>query len=205
MGKQSLILVGAGGHARSCIDVVEQTGLFKVAGMIGSIEEVSSAFLGYKVIGTDEQLPDLVKRYKNALVAVGQIKSPGKRIEIYDRLLEIGFELPVIISPHAYVSRFAKLGQGTIVLHGAIINAGVDVGINCIINTHSLIEHDSKIGDHCHISTGAVINGDVTIGSHTFIGSASVVKHGCSVAENCIIDMGTVVKGNYGNQGQVFQ
>ena len=77
------------------------------------------------------------------------------------------------------------LGEGTIILHGAIINANVKVGKNCIINSKALIEHDSIIGDNCHISTGTIINGGVKVGDGTFIGSGSITKQSITIYHKC--------------------
>jgi len=183
-----LLLIGAGGHCRSCIDVIEQEGRFEIAGIVdkGGEAECSklkaqsqkntavaeTEVLGYPIIGTDDDLPELRKKYCHALVTVGQIKSPDVRIRLHQLLLSLGFELPTIISPLAYVSRHAKIGQGTVIMHHALVNAGAVVGENCIINTKALVEHDAVIEDHCHIATGAVVNGGVVVQGCTFVGSA---------------------------------
>lgn len=185
-----ILLVGAGGHARACIDVIEQEGRFVVAGLVGMPHEVGSRILGYPVLGTDADLPTLFSDYTHALIAIGQIKTPEPRIRIFDRLEQLGYALPVIVSPRAYVSPHATLGAGTMVMHGAIVNAVAMVGRNCIINSRSLVEHDTVIADHCHIATGAAINSGVHIGSGTFIGSNSSVRQCINIGEHCLIGMG---------------
>lgn len=198
MIKPQLILIGAGGHAGSCIDVIEEQGHFKIAGMIGLPEQkgVANFDYGYDVIGTDSDLDRLAKIIRHALIAVGHIKSAEHRIRIYHQLVRLGYELPVIIAPTAHVSRHAKIGPGTIVMHGAIVNAGASVGNNCIINSRALIEHDARIEDHCHISTGAILNGNVSIGAGSFIGSGSIIKNGVTVGANCLIGMGVGLRHN---------
>lgn len=194
MTSESLILLGAGGHARACIDVIEQTGRFRIAGLIGTIAELGAEHLGYRVIATDESLAELRKVYRQALVTVGQIQSPQSRERLYQRALELGFELPAIVARDAYVSPSARIGDGTIVMHGAIVNAGAVVGQNCIVNSRALIEHDVTVHDHSHISTGAILNGGVRIGAGCFIGSASVVKQGITIGPRCLVGMGCSVR-----------
>ena len=193
MTREPILLVGAGGHARACIDVVEQEGRFAVAGLVGHREEMGAKVLGYPVLGTDTDLPALLRDYPNALVAVGQIKTPEPRIRLFDRLQEIGCRLPAIVSPRAYVSPHAVLGAGTIVMHGAVVNAGASIGRNCILNSQSLVEHDAVIADHCHISTAAAVNSGVNVGVGTFLGSNSSVRQCLAIGERCLIGMGQVV------------
>lgn len=194
--KKKLILIGAGGHCNSCIDVIEQEGKFQIAGLIGLPMEKGLNLFGYEVIGSDEDLTLLGRKFEYALITVGQIKTPKSRINLYNKAKVIGFKFPNIVSPYAYVSSHSSLGEGNIVMHGATINSGAIIGDNCIINSHSLVEHDVKIGNHVHISTGAIINGGVSVGNNTFIGSHCIVKEGISVGENCIAGMGTKILNN---------
>lgn len=193
MTAPSVLLLGGGGHARACIDVIEQERRFVIAGFVGLAEEVGTRVFGFEVLGADADLPALLARCPHALVTVGQIKTPDARIRLFDAAQRHGADLPVIVSPRAYVSPHATLGAGTVVLHGAIVNAGAAVGRNCIINSQSLIEHDAVIGDHCHISTAATINGGVTIGAGTFVGSGATVRQSLNIGERSVIGMGHVV------------
>ena len=196
MSKPKIILIGAGGHAHSCIDVIEQQGQYHIAGLVGMPQEMHDQHLGYQVIATDDDLPQLLKEYNYALISLGQILLPSSRIRLYLQAVKLGFQLPVIIAPTAYVSRHATLGSGTIVMHGAVVNAGVRVGENSIINNRSLLEHDSTVEDHCHISTGAILNGGVTIGEGSFVGSGTVIKEGVKIGHDCVIGMGLSVRSN---------
>jgi sugar O-acyltransferase (sialic acid O-acetyltransferase NeuD family) len=199
MSKPNLILIGAGGHARACIDVVEQEGTYKVAGLVGLPDEVGNNLFGYEVIATDADLEALAKQYENALIALGQIHTADSRIQLYRQAQHAGFRLKSVISRFAYVSPHAEIGEGTIVMNGAIVNAGSQIGVNCIINSNSLIEHDVLIEDHCHVSTGSIVNGNSTIGSGVFIGSGVVVKQGVSIGTNSIIGMGLTVREDIAN------
>ena len=191
-----IILIGSGGHARSCIDIIESEGQYQIAGLIEKDEKSKNSNLGYPIIGIDKDLQVLRERYKNALITVGQIKSSIIRVNIYQVLKELCFALPVIVSSMAYVSKHAQIGEGTIIMHGAIVHANAKIGKNCIINDRSLIEHDAIIGNHCHIATGAVINGEVNVGDETFIGSGAITKQGISIGKNCIISAGIFLKNN---------
>lgn len=186
-----LILVGGGGHCKSVIDVAEQCG-YKIHGILDLPENVGKSVLNYTVIGTDDSISEFVGDYYFVITA-GQIKDSKLRRKLFDKVTEVGGMLPSIISPHATVSKYSKIGKGTVVLHNAVINADTIIGDGCIINTLSNVEHDSIVGDFCHISTGAMINGGCKIGSGCFIGSQSVLSHCTNLVEDVVISAGSFV------------
>lgn len=200
MRNPEIILVGAGGHSKACIDVIENEGKFDIAGLVGLPDEVGKQVLDYSIIATDADLSELVKQYKYAFVTQGQIKSPENRIKIYNKLENMGFQLPCIVSKTAYVSSRAEICAGTIVMHRVVINADVKIGSNCIINTSAVIEHDVRIGNHTHISTGVILNGNVTVAEHTFLGSNTVVKNAIKIGASCVIGMGLSIKEDVADQ-----
>lgn len=176
-----IILVGGGGHCHSVIDVIEQQGKYSIYGVVDVPEKQGTTVLDYPVVGTDDDLPRLIKNCPNAIITLGHIKSNTLRVELYKAVTALGFNLPVIISPLAYVSRHAQIADGTVVMHHALINANARIGHNCIINSKALVEHDAIIGNHCHIATAAVVNGGVEIGDNTFIGSNSITVQGAQI------------------------
>jgi sugar O-acyltransferase (sialic acid O-acetyltransferase NeuD family) len=196
--KPKLILIGGGGHCKACIDVIEQENKFLIAGIV-DINTSISELLGYPLLGHDDDLTKLKANYDYVLITMGQIKSPAIRVRLFDYAKSLGFKLPAIISPRAYVSKHAKIGGGTIVMHDALINAGAIVGDNCIINTKSLIEHDAVIENNCHISTGAIINGGAIVKQGSFVGSNAVTKESVKTNEKDFIKAGSLFKG-YANE-----
>ncbi|MFC1666042.1 acetyltransferase [Pseudomonadota bacterium] len=196
MTRETILLLGAGGHARACIDVIEQEGRFTVTGLVGLRDEIGSCVFGYPVLASDADLSDLLTDFEHVLVAVGQIKTPLPRIRLFNLLQQAGSSTPTIVSPLAHVSPHASVGPGTIVMHGAIVNAGAVVGRNCIINSHALVEHDAVIADHCHIATSAAINSGVHVGTGTFIGSNTSIRQCVEIGEQCVIGMGQRVLNN---------
>lgn len=203
MSKPTLIIIGAGGHAEACIDVIDLHDQFQIAGIVGAPAEVGTERLGYRVIASDEGLAHLAKDHRYALVAVGQIKSADHRVRLFALAQELGFSFPVITSPIAYVSRHAFVDAGTIVMHGAIINAGARIGKNCIVNSRALVEHGTIISDHCHISTGAILNGDVRVGAGSFVGSNSAIKEGVVLGRRCLVGMSACVRRNQADDARV--
>jgi len=185
-----ILLIGAGGHAEACIDVIEKEKRYKILGILGLRNQKNKFILNkYKVIGCDDNLTKISKKVKNAIITIGQIKSPTLRINLYKKLKKLKFNLPVIMSPHSVVSNYSAIGEGTIIMHGAIIGANVRIGKNCIINSNSLIEHGSRIGDNTHIATSVTINSGVTVDSNSFIGSNSTLKQTINIGKNSVIGM----------------
>jgi sugar O-acyltransferase (sialic acid O-acetyltransferase NeuD family) len=191
--KPNIILIGAGGHCVSVIDVIEQENKYNILGVLDSKKNEDNV-LGYPVLGGDELIPNLVNDNNYFLITVGQIKSYSIRQTIADNLKINKGKLAIVVSPLAYVSKHASIQDGSIIMNGAIVNAKSKTGKHCIINTKSNIEHGAVIGDFCHISTCAVVNGDSVIGKGTFIGSNATVSNGITIEENSVISAGKFVK-----------
>jgi sugar O-acyltransferase (sialic acid O-acetyltransferase NeuD family) len=191
--KQPIILIGGGGHCKSCIDVIEQEGKYRIIGILDLPAMVGKSILEYEIIGTDNDLPVFLKTVDNYLITVGQIKSSEKRIALWEMVKKSGAKLPVIISPRAYVARSAKIGEGSIIMHHAVVNADANIGVNCIVNSKALIEHEALIGDFCHISTGAIINGQTKVGNQCFVGSNATVYNNISIVDDTIISAGSII------------
>lgn len=196
-----IILIGGGGHCMSCIDVIEQTGMYKIIGILDMTKKVGEKVLGYSVIGTDENLGQFLPDCHNFFLTVGQIKSSVLRENLFQEVKNAGGNLPVIISPTALVSKYSCIEEGSIIMHHAIVNAGAMVGKGCIINTKALIEHEAIIGDFCHISTATVINGQANVGDSCFVGSNTVIANNISISANTIIAAGSQVLRNIAEPG----
>lgn len=204
MRKRDLILIGGGGHCRSCIDVIESNPEFKVAGIVEQPgQNRAKSILGYPILGDDNDLELLKQKYDYALITIGQMGSSNTRQRLFMHLKKSGFTLPVIISSLAHVSNHARIGEGTIVMHQAMVNAGARIGNNCILNTKCLVEHDVKIGDHTHISTAAVLNGEAVIGPGSYVGSNATIVQGKRFPGNRFFKAGSLIKSE--KAGQVMK
>lgn len=196
MSRPKLILVGGGGHCKSCIDVVEQENVYDILGILDAPEKLGEKVLGYEIIGSDDDLEKYVKLECYFLISIGQIKAATIRKKIFSKLITLEAKMATVVSPKAYVSKHAQVAAGTIVMHNSFVNAGASIGFNCILNTGSNIEHNATIGNNCHISTGAFINGDCKIGEETFIGSNATISSQIEVGNNVVVGAGGVVVKN---------
>jgi sugar O-acyltransferase (sialic acid O-acetyltransferase NeuD family) len=194
MPKSKVLVVGAGGHAAACIDVIEEENKYKIIGLIGMPSEIGQKLSGYEVIGTDKNLKQLLKLTDKIILGVGQIKSPSLRIDITNKFINIGFNFQSTVSPSSRVSKNTNIGIGSVIMHNTTISTGSVIGDYSIINTGAIIEHDSKIGSFTHISTGVILNGNTSIGNNTFVGSGTIVKEQINIGHNCIVGMGQQVR-----------
>lgn len=196
---KALVLVGGGGHCKSVIDVAESAG-YNILGILDMPEDVGKKVLDYKVIGTDDDIPQYVDKAE-FVITVGFIKNPTTRIKLYNKVKEAGGKLATIIAATAHVSKNSTIGEGTVVMHQAFVNAGAHIGANCIINTFCNIEHDAQIGDQCHISTGTMVNGDCKVGDRCFIGSQSVLANSITIDEDIIVGAASFVRKSISDKG----
>lgn len=171
-----LLLIGAGGHCESCIEVIQQKKKYKIIGILDPYINKDHKY-GFKIYNSDKELKKIFKVVNFALITIGLTKRRDitLRNNYFKLLKKIGFKLPTIISSTAYKSNDANIGEGTILFNKTFVNKGVNIGTNCIINTGSIIEHGTFVGNNTHISTGAIVNGSCKIGDNCFVGSGSVI------------------------------
>ena len=194
MKKTKLLIIGSGGHAKSCIEIIENIQKFKIMGLIDS--KKNKTINKYKVIFSDNEIMKIKSISKNLVLGLGSVDNTNKRAEIFERYKKLGFHFPTIIAKGATVSKNSKIGEGTIIFNHVLINSGASIGEDCIINNKTLIEHDVKIGDHAHISTNVTINGNCKIGEKAFLGSGTILKNNLVVSKKSFIKMGSVIKTN---------
>jgi sugar O-acyltransferase (sialic acid O-acetyltransferase NeuD family) len=192
--RQRIVLVGGGGHCRSCLDAIESSQLWDIIGILDLPERMGAQVQGHAVIGSDEAMAGLVTSADPCfLVTLGQLQNPAPRLRLFEELKRAGARLARVQAGTAICSRWSTLGEGSILMQGTLVNAGARIGANCIINSGALIEHGAWIGDHCHCSTRCVVNGDGRVGNYCFIGSGAIVLNGVSLCDGCIIGAGAVV------------
>lgn len=191
---KKIYLIGAGGHCKSCIDVIESTQKFQIAGLFDLKENVGKKIGPYSIIGTDQDIAKYVNSENEFLITLGQIKSPDLRIKTAELLTQLKAKLATVISARAYVSSTAQVLEGTIIMHDALVNSYASVGRHCIINTKALIEHDARVEEFCHVSTGAVLNGNARLKKESFLGSMAVTKEGYESAPRAVLIAGAFHK-----------
>ncbi len=194
--KSKLLLIGGGGHCRSCIDVVRSTGCYDIVGILDVADNIGSRVGGVEIIGSDSDLGSYINQADECLITVGQVGHGELRKKLFQSVRTHGGRLATIVSPSANVAESTTLGEGTIVMHNAVVNTGAKVAENVILNSMSLVEHDASIGAHSHISTRATINGGASIGEECFIGSHAIVFNQCDIGHSSVVSAAQVVRRN---------
>ncbi len=126
---------------------------------------------------------------KKVIIAIGDNKIRERIANAIDSLCR--FE--TMIHRSAYISRFAAIGEGTVIMPKVCINAEVKIGKHCIINTGSIIEHECQIGDYAHLSPGAVLAGNIEVGKGAHIGLGAQVIQGVRIGSNAVVGAGSIV------------
>ena len=136
--------------------------------------------------------PDLHKD-ANILIAIGDNKVRKELVS------EVRHSFTNAIHPSAIISSFAKVGEGCMILHRVIIQAGTTLGNHVILNTGSQVDHDGSIGDYVHIAPRAVLCGNVTVGEGTLIGAGAIVLPGVKIGRWATVGAGAVVTKDVGD------
>ena len=197
--KQKILLVGA---YHEMIEVCEDAG-FEIVGIIDNKE--TGEYYGVPVIGTDDDAEALKKQYPNIPVVISPFM-PKARKKLYELYASLGYTFATVISPKATVSRFATIGEGTVILNGVNVAANTHIGRFVKLNTMCNIMHDNVIGDFVTVSPSALTLGYVTIEETAFLGGSCTilpykkVGAGATVGAGAVVTKdvaaGQVVKGN---------
>lgn len=194
---EDIVLLGIGGHAHSIVDSIEQKKQYNIVGFLDITERQSEIYRNYKVIGTDDRLQELYDRgVRNAFISVGYIRNGTIRCNLYEKIKEIGYQVPNIIDNTSIIASDVQLGEGIFVGKKVVINANSSIQDMCIINTGAIIEHDCRIKKYTHIAVGTVLCGKVSIGEECLIGANSTIIQGLTIGKHTIIGAGTVVTHN---------
>jgi len=190
--KSSIIVIGAGGHAKVVIELLQANG-YSIDFCIGAAESPEFC-LNIPVLKGDEHLNILWQQgYKHAFVAIGD---NGCRQKLAEQAYQAGYQLVNAISLNAIVSPSAKLGVGIAIMPGVVINAECTIGDLVIINTGATIDHDGFIGKGAHIGPQCGLAGNVTVGEKTFLGVGCTVIPGIQIGSEAIVGAGSVIISN---------
>lgn len=186
-----VMIIGAGGHARMCLEVLNDSESVLVVGAV-SRDGMGVDSLGTVVLGLEADLETiaLIELASTFCVAIGH---NATRESASRRLRERGQDLATLISRHALVSPSAHVGVGVQIMPAAVVNAAARIGDGAIINTNALVEHDCRIGRYAHVSTGVALGGGATVGDRSLIGVGARVLPGATIGSDVTVGVGAVV------------
>jgi sugar O-acyltransferase (sialic acid O-acetyltransferase NeuD family) len=190
--KEKLLVFGAGGHAKVVIDIIEQQGNYEIAGLLDDdLRHQGERFFGYPVLGTRADLPALFSaQLRHAIVAIGDNAS---RAAVAAYLDQHGWRFANAVHPRASIGRGVKIGPGSVVMAGCVVNADTSVGAQVIINTGATVDHDCGIDDAVHIGPGCHLCGSVSVGRDSLVGAGTTVTPGVRIGKMAIVGAGSTV------------
>ncbi len=193
---KEVIGLGAGGHAKVVIEILQMRGEYEVIGLLDPQSSLwHTDILNVPVLGDDNLLSELYNNQgvRYAFIGLGSVGDSRPRQRLYQKARDQKLEIVRAIHPQAWISPSAQVGYGPTIMAGAVINANVRFGDNVIVNTGAIVEHDCIIGDHVHIATGAHLAGSVYVEEGAHIGLGASVLQGVRIGRNAIVGAGAVV------------
>lgn len=189
-----VVIIGSGGHGREVAEILQQqaahTGGFTVQGFI----DENKARHGQVI----DELPvlgdwDWVAANKDGLAVICAVGTPAVMRLLVQRAHALAVPFANAISPQAYISPRATMGEGVVVFPHVVINTGAVIGNYVTLNVSATISHDTHIGAYSNINPGVHLAGNVTIGEGCYIGMGTNVIQGKSIGPDTIIGAGAVV------------
>ena len=183
-----MYLYGAGGHSKVITDILNSIGV-EVLGVFD--DQPAGAKLKTMAIdsGVRVQGESFPKLDAPLIISVGDNQ---RRAEL-DQMLRRNAEYGQAIHGTTIISAKSSVGEGTVILQGAIVQSAAKVGRHVLVNTAASIDHDNEIGDYAHISPHATLCGHVKVGEGTHIGAGAVVIPSIKIGKWCTIGAGTVI------------
>lgn len=181
----NLIIVGAGGHGRCCLDIAREKYddiVFLDDALVGKIIN------DCKVIGNMDYMSLLYGKYTNIFIAIGNNKV---RMDLIIKAQKIGFNIINLISSRSHISRYAKIGYGSVIFPNVVIEANAFIGDGCVICANSVINHDATIKDYCLVNSSSIVRPTALLNSFSHIGCSCLI--GKEIEESSVIEDGKVV------------
>ena len=188
MSKEKLLLVGAGGFGRM---VAEQAMIEYDCAFVDDGQPVGTDICGIPVVGSLADLPELRKEYGLLVVGIGNNRF---RAQVYEKAKALGFAFPNIVAPSAYISPFAEVGCGCVLMQNACVQNGASVGNGVLLNAGTEVHCGGTVGDYVLLYTNSTIRTGAKVGKYARIGGNVTVCNNATVPEGADIPDCTAVR-----------
>lgn len=191
---KNLVLIGGGNQAHYTIDIIEKEGKYNIIGIIDSIHDINSERFGYKIIGRQENILQLIEEY-SIDVGVISIGDNWSRYIVYNKILEQvpNFEFVNAIHPSVIVGNNVIMGVGIVAMAGCIFNPKSKIGNFTFFATGAQVEHDCQIDEFSSISAGSITGGYVKLGKFSAITLGVTVIDRLEIGSNTVVGSGSLV------------
>lgn len=183
-----IAIVGASGHGKVVADLAELQGFDVV--FFDDAYPKKKNIEHWPVIGDFKDLLKASDEFKNAIVAIG---NNDTRTKLSKSLVVNGFFLPILIHPKSCISKYAQIGEGSVIFANAVINAFAKIGSYNIINSCAIVEHDCTLGEGVHLSPNVALAGGSIIHNNAWLGIGTVTRQSVEVGNNSIIGANSTI------------
>lgn len=191
---KKIVIIGAGGHSKVLIDIIEKEAKYELVGLIDDYFKAGTIVLGYEIIGNMKTFNEVINEQKiyGGVVAFGD---NFKRSVVAGKINSSNpsFCFVNCIHPKSTIGKDVNIGAGNVFMAGTIINSGSTIENHCILNTNSSLDHDCKMTNYSSIAPNVTIGGNTDIGEYSAIGIGTNIFHNISIGKNCIIGGGSLV------------
>jgi sugar O-acyltransferase (sialic acid O-acetyltransferase NeuD family) len=190
-----IYVIGSGGHSKVVIDIIESMNRYTITGLIDPFRKQNEIIHGYRILGDETILEKENNQYYKGIVAIGDNWIRSQWVSKIKTICP-SFEFITAVHPYSFISKDSKIGNGTVIMAGAIVNRKSIIGEHCIVNTNSSIDHDNSLGSFVSIAPGVTNGGSVKIGDYSAISIGATIKHGIEIGAHTIIGAGSTVLSN---------
>ncbi len=191
---KNIVIIGGGNQAHYTIDIIEKEGKYNIVGIIDSVHEVGSDRFGYKILGRQEDITEIITKYQiqGGLITIGD---NWIRHIIFNQILNLvpNFKFVNAIHPSVIIGNNVKLGVGITAMAGVIFNPKSEIGNFTFFATGAQIEHDCIISDFASVSAGSVTGGYVKLGKFSALTLGVTVLDRLEIGENTVVGAGSLV------------
>lgn len=202
---KNLVLIGGGNQAHYTIDIIEKENKYNIVGIIDSIHEIGSERFGYKILGRQEKIQEIIEEY-NIEVGIISIGDNWSRYYVYDQIIKKipNFKFVNAIHPSVIIGNDVKLGFGIVAMAGCIFNPKSIIGNFTFFATGAQVEHDCFISEFASISAGSITGGFVKVGKFSAITLGVTIMDRVEIGENTVVGSGSLVVKSLPNNVLVY-
>ena len=186
---KKLLIVGAGGHGKCCLDIARDMKFFDEIAFLDD-NNIGECINDAKIIGSTQEMSKFVHEYQSIFVGIG---NNIVRKQVFDQAKQLGYEIVNLISPKSTISSYASLKNGIVLFPNAVIEPNAIIGEGCIVCANTTINHDAVVNDYVLIYSNCVIRPNTNIGSYSRIGSSCTISFGTTLQEKSDIKDGLVI------------
>lgn len=191
---RNVVVLGASGHAKVVVDILNCQAGYNVVGCVAPASSPIETVLGLPILGEDKDLPLLIRKHRIQGVVLG-IGDNYQRSQLLAKVREDteGIEFVRALHPNAVIAKDAKIGEGTVVMAGAVVNPGCEIGRFCIVNSKASLDHDSTMEDFSSLAPGVTTGGDCYLEQFAAVNIGAVLSQGLRVGRHSVIGAGSVL------------